>query len=327
MSSQHEYVHPSFGAFRGSSCLVTGGAGFIGGHLARALVGLGARVRVLDDLSGGFRENLHPDADFVHASILDGGALEGSVRGCRFVFHQAAMVSVPQSVEQPNECMRINVEGTQRVLSAAVKAGVGRVLFAASAAAYGNNPSLPSRETDLPDAWSPYAMSKIAGEHLLTTFARCHGLSTLSLRYMNIFGEGQNANSAYAAVISAFSKALRSGGQPTIFGDGTQTRDFTHVANVVRANLLGAASPRELRGEVVNIGTGVRTSLLDVLRVMGEVLGVTPRPVFMPPRAGDVRDSVADITRARELLGYEPAVGFPEGLARMFRAEAGPARC
>lgn len=310
-------THPSFEVFRGATCLVTGGAGFIGGHLGRSLARLGARVRVIDDLSGGFVDNLDPSTEFVQASILDEAALERAVRGATYVFHQAAMVSVPQSVEQPGACVRVNVEGTQRVLSACVRSGVRRVLFAASAAAYGNNPSLPSRETDVPDAWSPYAMSKIAGEHLLACFARNHDLSTVSLRYMNIFGERQNANSAYAAVISAFAKALRAGTRPTIFGDGRQTRDFTHVANVVRANLLAAASPRELRGEVINVGTGVRTDLLRVLEVMGKVLGVRAEPHFMPPRAGDVRDSVADIARAREVLGYEPVMGFEEGLRRL----------
>ncbi|HYE03777.1 MAG TPA: SDR family oxidoreductase [Phycisphaerales bacterium] len=299
----------------GATALITGGAGFIGSHLAAALVGLGARVRILDDLSGGFRENVPDGAELIEASILDDAALQRAISGCRWVFHQAAMVSVPQSVEQPGECVRVNVEGTQRVLSAAVRAGVARVMFAASAAAYGNEPTLPSRESHLPDSWSPYAMSKIAGEHLLRTFARCYGLSTVSLRYFNIFGPRQNPDSPYAAVISAFVRALQSGKRPTIFGDGTQTRDFTHIDNVVLANLLAATSERPLTGEMINIGTGVRVSLLDVLEQLGRVLGIRPDPVFAPPRAGDVRHSVADIALARELLGYEPIVSFADGIA------------
>ena len=303
-------------AFRGAPVLITGGAGFIGSHLAHRLVELGAVVRVLDDLSGGFQANVPDAAEFINASILDERALAGAVRGCQFVFHEAAMVSVPESVERPDECALVNITGTERVLEAARSAGVKRVLFAASAAAYGGNPKLPSREDHQPDCWSPYAASKVAGELLLTAFARCYEISTASLRYFNIFGPRQNPNSAYAAAISAFAKALRAGTQPTIFGDGRQTRDFTHIDNVVHANLLAASNARPLQGDVINIGTGQRISLLDVLEQMGRVLNVDVRPVFAPPRAGDVRDSVADISKARELIGYEPVMPFSKGIER-----------
>jgi UDP-glucose 4-epimerase len=233
------------------------------------------------------------------------------------VFHEAAMVSVPESVSDPQRCAAVNILGTERVLEIAKDAGVHRVLFAASAAAYGGAPKLPSKEDHVPDCRSPYAASKVAGEGLLTAFAHCYPISTVSLRYFNIFGPGQNANSAYAAAISAFHKALSSGTQPTIYGDGKQTRDFTYIDNVVHANLLAATSPRDLRGEIINIGTGRRVNLLEVLEQMGLAMQVQVTPRFAEPRAGDVRDSVADISRARELLGYEPIVDFGEGMAHM----------
>jgi UDP-glucose 4-epimerase len=308
--------------FRGVGALVTGGAGFIGSHLARRLLELGARVTVLDDLSGGFRENIPVGARFVEASILDDDSLRDAAAGCRFVFHEAAMVSVPESVGDPPRCASINILGTQRVLEAARATGAPRVLFAASAAAYGGEPSLPSRESDVPDCRSPYAASKVAGESLLTAYANCYPISTVSLRYFNVFGEGQNANSAYAAAISAFHKALSNGKQPTIYGDGKQTRDFVHISNIVHANLLAAASPREFKGEIINIGTGVQTSLLQVLEHIGRAMNVQVKPVFAETRAGDVRDSVADISRARELLGYEPITDFATGMMRMLGASA-----
>ncbi|MBN8596878.1 MAG: NAD-dependent epimerase/dehydratase family protein [Planctomycetes bacterium] len=315
-------------SLRGKTALITGGAGFIGSHLSEALVACGANVRVLDDLSGGFESNLPKAAapkdgsanegtlQFVKASILDDTVLRRTVSGCDFVFHQAALVSVPESVEKPEKCLQVNVDGTQRVLLAAKDAGVKRVMFAASAAAYGNTPSLPSKETDVPDVWSPYAMSKVTGEMLLRTFARCFGMSCISLRYFNIFGPRQDPKSPYAAVISAFADTLSAKKQPRVLGDGEQTRDFTYIDNVVLANLLAATSEKPLAGEVVNIGTGARIRLLDVLRHMGEVLGVDSTPMFGPPRAGDVRHSSADIAAARGLLGYEPVVDFGEGIKR-----------
>ena len=191
------------------------------------------------------------------------------------------------------------------------------MIFAASAAAYGGSPQLPSREDHQPDCRSPYAASKVAGEALLAAFAHCYPISTVSLRYFNVFGPGQNANSAYAAAISAFYKALFNKRQPTIYGDGRQTRDWVYIDNIVHANLLAASSPRNLKGEVINIGTGKRIDLLEVLQRMGESMATDAKPIFADPRAGDVRDSVADISRARDLLGYEPIVDFAEGMRRM----------
>lgn len=306
----HEYR----GVFRSARCLITGGAGFIGSHLGRRLLELNAQVRVLDDFSSGRESNVPEGVTLIRGSILDDQLLRQSIDGCDFVFHQAAMVSVPQSVEQPERCMAINVDGTRRVLEAARGAGVERVCFAASAAAYGNTPSLPSKETDPPDCWSPYAASKVAGELLLQTWARCYGLSTVSLRYFNIFGPRQDPKSPYAAVISAFCDALAAGRRPRIMGDGEQTRDFTPVANVVHANLLAASSPKPLAGEVFNIGCATRIRLLDVLEQMGKVLNVDATPTFAEPRAGDVRHSSADIARARDVLEYEPVMDFNEGI-------------
>lgn len=317
---------PSLSAsYAGRTVLVTGGAGFIGSHLAAALLQGGAKVRVLDDLSTGHERNVEAarqaggSLEFVRASILDDGALRNAVAGCSVVFHEAAMVSAPLSVERPDECIRLNVEGTSRVVHAAHRAGAQRVVFAASAAAYGSPTAekLPCREDRMPESWSPYAMSKVAGEQVLSAASRCLGISTVSLRYFNVFGERQDPRSAYAAVISAFAAALRSGKQPTIYGDGKQTRDFVHVANIVEANLLAGASQRPLMGEVFNIGTGVRVSLLEVLQTMAGIFGVKAEPVFAPGRAGDVRDSLADISRARDVLGYEPRVGLEEGLRRL----------
>ncbi len=303
-------------ALKGQTCLITGGAGFIGSHLAAALIERGARVRVIDDLSGGFERNLPAGVELIVANVLDDRALPRACEGAAFVFHHAAMVSVPQSVENPLECVRVNIEGTQRVIDAAQRAGVKRVVFAASAAAYGNHAALPSREDLPPDPWSPYATSKIASENLLLAASRCTGLSTVSLRYFNIFGPRQNPLSPYAAVISRFAHDLRQGVAPTIFGDGLQTRDFTHVDNVVLANLLAATCERALRGEVLNVGTGVRTSLLEALAAIARVLKANPAHTIAPARAGDIRDSLADISRAKALLGYEPVVDFATGLER-----------
>jgi len=318
----HDLPHEVAAAFAGVKVLITGGAGFIGGHIGRTVAAIGGEVIALDDLSGGFEANLAPGTKLFAKSVLDADALTKAVAGCRYVFHQAAMVSVPESVAQPEQCMQVNVIGTQMVLEAARKAGVRRVMFAASAAAYGNNPTLPCREDRAADAWSPYAMSKIAGEHLCQMYARNFGLSTACLRYFNVFGEYQNANSAYAAVISAFEKALRAGTKPKIFGDGGQTRDFVHVSNVVRANLLAATCPRALEGEPMNIGTGQRTDLLAVLRHMARALGTSDACEFLPARAGDIRDSVADISRAGEMIDYRPTVDFGKGISRMFAATA-----
>ncbi|MCA9291926.1 MAG: NAD-dependent epimerase/dehydratase family protein [Phycisphaerales bacterium] len=308
-----------FEIFRRGRAVVTGGAGFIGSHLVRALLDLECEVVVLDDLSSGHLHNVPDDerVRFVEASILDDDAVEDAVDDCRFVFHEAAMVSVPQSIEEADACAMINVVGTQRLLDAAVAAGVERFVFASSAAVYGDRPTLPSREDHPVRSCSPYAASKAAGEQLLMAASHAHGLSTASLRYFNVFGPRQDPKSAYAAVISAFTDVLTRGGRPRIFGDGTQTRDFVSVDNVVAANLLAASTDSPLRGEVLNIGTGARTSLLDLLGHMGRLLEVDATPSFEPPRAGDVPHSVADIARARAVLGYEPRTDLASGLGAL----------
>jgi nucleoside-diphosphate-sugar epimerase len=311
-------------AYCGRAVLVTGGAGFIGSHLARRLAALGAEVRVLDDLSTGQRANLPSEGvRFIEASVLDDDPLREAVRGCDCIFHEAAMVSVPLSVEQPEQCAAINITGTERVLEAARDAEVRRVVFASSAAVYGAEPNLPSTERDPIDCRSPYAASKAAGEGLVSAFSHCYDLSTVSLRYFNIFGPRQDPNSPYAAAIAAFMDALLAHRTPRIFGDGTQSRDFTHIDNVVHANLLAGASERDLRGEVINIGTGQRINLLEVLQQMGRALGREVSFEFGPERAGDVPHSCADITRARELLGYEPIVSFADGIERTLSAAGG----
>jgi len=298
----------------GETVLITGGAGFIGSHLAHALLDAGADVRVLDDLSGGDRENVPAGSTFIHGDLLDEALLGESVAGCTLIFHTAAMVSVPQSVAEPDRCVAINLTGTQRLIEHARGAGVRRIIFASSAAVYGDEPTLPSTEDDRIDPRSPYAATKISGEHLLRAASSCFDISTVSLRYFNIFGPRQNPHSPYAAAIAAFADALTNNRPPTIYGDGRQTRDFTPVANVVRANLLAATTPAVLRGEAFNIGTGDAVTLLEVIDVMKRVIGTTVDPVFEDARAGDVRHSCADITAAREAFGYEPIVTFDAGI-------------
>jgi len=307
--------------------LVTGGAGFIGSHVAERAVGLGARVRVLDDFSTGRRSNLEPPglagAELVEGSILDPGALGRACAGADVVVHLAAMVSVPQSVAEPERCHEVNVVGTVRVLEAARSAGAGRVVFASSSAVYGSSPSLPSRECDPVDCVSPYAASKAAGEAFVTAYGRCcEDLATASLRFFNVFGPRQDPTSPYAAAIAAFASAVRAGRRPTVFGDGTQTRDFVPVDDVVRAILLAASRPEPPRGEVHNVGTGRRRSLLDVITLLADAAGRAVEPRFEPPRAGDVPHSGADIASARRALGYEPRTD-PESVLAALLAEGG----
>lgn len=312
----HDLPHvPAFAKLRGAQVLITGGAGFIGSHLARRATALGAEVRILDDLSGGFLENLAGiDYEFFEGSVEDAGLVERASQDVDYVFHEAAMVSVPESVERPSRCYSINNLGCQNVLESAGRARAKRVVLASSAAAYGQTPSLPSKEGDLADCWSPYAASKVAAELMSQAWGRVSGLSSVNLRYFNVYGPRQNPNSAYAAVISAFAKALISGVQPAIFGDGSQTRDFTHVDNVVLANFLAATHDTTFTGEVFNVGLGRRTSLLELLGAMCRTLGKDVAPAFGPLRAGDVAHSCADISRARGALGYAPCVDFETGL-------------
>jgi nucleoside-diphosphate-sugar epimerase len=304
--------------FDGARVLVTGGAGFIGSHLVEALVGLGARVVVLDDLSGGSADNLAGFADrieFVRGSIIDRAAVKRCTGGCRYVFHQAALGSVPASVEQPRLYHEVNAAGTLNVLEAARAAAVRRVMFAASSSVYGDNP-VPWVETMPMLPKSPYAATKAAGEALLRAYAGSYGdTDAISLRYFNIFGPRQNANSAYAAVIAAFAKAMLSEQRPVIYGDGEQSRDFTFVANVVHANLLAARRETRLDGEVINVGCGQQVTVNELAKVMADALSARDvAPVHEPPRPGDLKHSFADLTRARQLLAYEPIVAFAEGL-------------
>jgi nucleoside-diphosphate-sugar epimerase len=305
--------------------LVTGGAGFIGSHLVEALVERGDRVRVLDDLSTGRLENLPVDrvgapgsgrpVELVRGGIEDPAACRQAAAGVHGIFHEAAQVSVPRSVEDPVASYTINVMGTLNVLEAARQCGVGRVVFAASSAAYGDSQVLPKVETMLPRPLSPYASGKVAGEHLMRVYAEVHGLRTVSLRYFNIFGPRQADDSPYTGVIALFTRALLRGERSRIYGDGEQTRDFTYVANVVDANLRAMQADVE-PGAVINVGGGRRVSINAIHRRIAATLGVAIEPLHEPPRVGDVRDSLADIERARALLGYVPAVSWEDGLDR-----------
>jgi UDP-glucose 4-epimerase len=310
-------------AFEGRKALVTGGAGFIGSHLTDALLDLGAEVHVIDDLSGGDLDNLARARDaggsrlrVVEASITDEPALDDAIRGCRVVFHQAALGSVPRSIERPEAFFEANVVGTFRVLQAARRVGVERVCFAASSSAYGDSETLPKVETMPVRAKSPYAATKAAGEAMLMAWADAMGVDTASLRYFNIFGPRQNANSAYAAVIAAFAKALLAGDRPVIFGDGSQSRDFTFVDNAVHANLLAARADGKVGGKVMNVACGQRIDVNELATRMAHTLGRDDlTPEHHAPRPGDVMHSLADLTAIHDRLGYEPVVDFPTGLA------------
>jgi UDP-glucose 4-epimerase len=309
--------------YRGMPVCVTGGAGFIGSHLVDALLAVGAVVSVIDDFSNGSRENLAHVIDriqLVRGSILDDSALRTVMQGRQMVFHQAAIASVPRSVTEPRLYFEVNATGTLRVLEAARELNVPRFIYAASSSAYGDSPQLPKIETMSPLPLSPYASAKFAGEHLLRTYCHCYGLQGVSLRYFNIFGPRQRPDSPYAAVIPRFIDAMRKGAAPVIFGDGTQTRDFTYVDNAVYANLLAGASGHPLRGEHVNIACGKSYSLLQVIEAIALQLGVKPYCTFAPPRIGEVQHSLASIELARQLLGYEPIIGFPRGLQQTIAA-------
>jgi UDP-glucose 4-epimerase len=303
--------------------LITGGAGFIGSSIAEALLLAGERVRVLDDFSSGRRENLASlpgPIDLVEGTIGDPATVSRALRGVEVVFHEAAIPSVARSVEDPVASMRAGVYGTTVLLQGARHAGVRRIVFAASSAAYGDTPTLPKIETMTPAPLSPYAVSKLACEHMMRVAAALYAIETISLRYFNIFGPRQDPKSEYAAVIPKFFRAALDGQRPTVFGDGEQTRDFCYIENAVRANLLAAASPRKLMGDVVNIACGDRTSLNELLEHIGELVGVRLNPDYRPARAGDIRDSLADVTAAHELIGYTPGVDVREGLRRTHEA-------
>ena len=297
--------------------LVTGGAGFIGSHLAAALLANGARVRVIDDLSTGYRENVNEvggDIDFVHASVADEGALRKALEDVELVFHEAAIPSVPRSVENPRQTHIASVDSTFSLLNAARELKVKRIVYAASSSAYGDQPTLPKVENMLPDPLSPYSVAKLVGEYYCQVFTRVYGLETVSLRYFNVFGPRQDPSSQYSGVISRFIAALLSGEQPVIYGDGEQSRDFTYIANVIQANLKAAETTKGI-GKVINVANGERITLNQLLKELQEITGKTEVAAdYRAPRAGDVLHSLADITRARELLGFEPQVGLREGL-------------
>jgi UDP-glucose 4-epimerase len=306
-------------SFQGKKALVTGGAGFIGSHLVRALSALGATVTVIDDLvgTGGSWENvLDLPIDRVHASILDTAQLMKAIDGADYVFHLAALGSVPGSVADPVGYQNVYVNGTLAVLEAARKTRVKRVMFAASSAAYGDSEVLPKVESMPVLPKSPYAANKVAGEALMRAYAGSYGLDTAALRYFNIFGPNQNANSAYAAVIAAFAKAILSGQPPVIFGDGEQSRDFTYVDNAVHANLLAARHPTPIGGEVLNVATAVRISVNELAKDMLELMGRSDLSiVHRDERAGDVKHSLADLSKTTAVIGYKPIVDFKKGLA------------
>jgi UDP-glucose 4-epimerase len=302
----------------GRVALVTGGAGFIGSHLVDALVAAGWRTRVLDDFSSGREENLQSAGaaiEVVRGSLCDPEVLERSLPGVEVVFHQGAVPSVPRSVAEPLRTHEVNASGTLRVLEAARHAGVRRVVYAASSSAYGDTPVLPKVETLPANPRSPYALQKWAGESYCRLYSELYGLETVALRYFNVFGPRQNPESQYAAVVPRFVVACLRGEAPVVYGDGEQTRDFTFVEDAVRANLLAAQAPGAV-GQVVNVAGGRRVSLNELLREIGALCGVSVRARHEPARPGDVRDSLADLAKARSLLGYEPRVSLREGLLR-----------
>lgn len=294
--------------------VVTGGAGFIGSHLVERLLLDGHSVRVLDDLSTGTTANLTGrDVDVLEGSVTDRELVDEALDGAEVVFHQAALPSVGRSLEDPVATDKVNVGGTVNVLAGASRAGVRRLVYAGSSSAYGDTPELPKQEDMMPNPKSPYAAAKLAGEYYCRAFADSLSLSTVSLRYFNVFGPRQNPDGGYAAVVPAFITAQLDGRAPVIDGDGSQTRDFTFVDNVVEANLKAAAAPG-LAGEVVNVATGDRTSVFDLQREIADIIGSSVEPRFGPTRAGDVKHSLADISRAAELIGYRPTVSRRIGL-------------
>ncbi len=296
--------------------LVTGGAGFIGSNIVSALVGDGHQVRVLDDLSAGFADNVDPAAELVVGDIADEKAVEGALAGCEVVFHQAAHRAVLRSVERPLTTDTANTHGTLTVLKAASDAGVRRVVSASSSSVYGGADVLPTPESTPLLPRSPYAVSKLAGEHYCRVFAELYGLETVAMRYFNVYGPRQRPDSAYAAVIPLFIDALRRRQAPEVHGDGHQSRDFTYITDVVAANLAAAHAPAErCSGKAYNIAGGQAYSLLDLLGILSELLGADVAPEHGPTRAGDVRHTKADISASQHDLGHTPRVGFPEGLA------------
>jgi UDP-glucose 4-epimerase len=298
---------------------VTGAAGFIGRSIAAALLARGEKVRGIDNLITGKRANLTglESMDFIVGDLSDPETCAKACENVEIVFHEAALASVPRSVADPVSTNKHCVTATLNLLVAARAAGVRRLVYAGSSSAYGDSPSLPKHEEMIPNPISPYAVAKLAGEQYMRVFAHVYGLETVVLRYFNVFGPYQDPTSPYSGVLALFCRRLLAGEQPTIFGDGEQSRDFTYVDNVVQANLLAAAAPAEqVSGKMMNAATGSRISLNETFRILCELTGYKGKPAYGPPRAGDIRDSLADIQLARDLLGYSPIVDFREGLQR-----------
>ncbi len=301
-----------------ANCLVTGGAGFIGSHIVHGLLERGHSVRVLDNLSTGNLDNLQTvrkEIEFVEGDVCHPESVSRALVGISTVFHQAALASVPYSLEKPLEVHQACATGTLNMLHASVRAGVKRFVYAASSSAYGDQPTSSKRETDLPMPISPYAVAKLAGEYYCQSFFHCFGLETVGLRYFNVFGPRQDPDSPYSAVIPLFVTRILAGESPLIYGDGLQSRDFSFVGNVVAGNLL-AAECSGIGGRIFNLADGRQTTLLRLLELLAQLLGKPIQPEFLPARAGDVRESLADISQARRVLGYEPKVDLEEGLKR-----------
>jgi nucleoside-diphosphate-sugar epimerase len=297
--------------------LITGIAGFIGSSLARELLQRGEQVRGVDNLSTGKRENLTQilgRIDFREADILDLDAIKSACDGVDYVLHQAAIPSVPKSVLDPIGSNRANVDGTVNVLVAARDARVKRVIYAASSSAYGDTPTLPKHERMTPDPISPYAVAKLASERYMISFYRCYGLETVALRYLNIFGPRQDPSSPYSGVLAKFITQMLAGQQPTIFGDGEQSRDFTFIDNAVEANLLACKAPAEVAGNVFNVATGRRVTLNETFKLLQALTSYSGSPIYGAERGGDIKHSLADISAAEKLLGYKPKVNFEQGL-------------
>lgn len=301
--------------------LVTGGAGFIGSNIVKELLERGEQVRVLDNFSTGKRENLlpfmgNPNLEVIEGDLRSFHIVRDAVRGCDYILHQGALPSVPRSIKDPITSNEVNINGTLHILEAAREFGVKRVVFASSSSVYGNSESLPKVETMPVAPLSPYALTKYAGERYCQIFHELYGLETVALRYFNVFGSNQDPTSQYSAVIPKFIKLIKEGKRPVIYGDGTQSRDFTFVSNNVEANLLACTAPG-VAGEVFNIACGERYTLLDLVNTINEILGTQVEPIFHPPRPGDVKHSLAGIEKAKQKLGFEVKVKFREGLEKI----------
>lgn len=303
-------------SFEGVPVLVTGGAGFIGSHLVDALTDLGANVKIYDDFTSGQDTNVNSRATLIRSSILDRDALAKAVAGVELVFHQAALVSVPASISQPLRYNEVNVDGTAYVLEAARLAGTKRVMFAASSSAYGDSEELPKHEKMPPLSKSPYAANKVAGEHLMRAYANSFEIDAVCLRYFNIFGPRQRADSPYSGVIAKFASTLLAGKNPPITGDGTATRDFTYVANAVHANLLAARHPSRLNGDVFNVATARSVTINELAQTMARLLKRPDlTPVYLQPRPGDVMHSLGDLAKTRSAFHYDVIIDFETGLS------------